>query len=319
MNASPLVQLKRLSVGFPDQVGGLRFALEGIDLDIKRAEKVGLIGASGSGKSLTALAIVGLTPPSGRFVAGEVLIDGHNLLTMAPAAQRWVRGRRIGLVFQESEAALNPVMTVANHIKEALLTHRSDLRDHWRQCARDLLEEVGLEPDRTLASYAHQLSGGQRQRCMIALALAPGPELVIADEPTSSLDLLTQARILRLLAETCSNRKSSLLLISHDLDVVSSAVDRVVVMLDGRIVEEAPTSQLLANPLHPFTRAMVASAGTDGPVSERRPEPVPRTSGCRYADDCPNSVAKCLVVEPPLADAGDRRRVRCPIALEAPR
>ncbi len=317
MTTPPLAELKNLSVGFPDQDGGWRPGLEKMDLSIARGERVGLIGASGSGKSLTALAILGLAPPPGRIIEGEVLVDGRNTLTMTMKAQRRIRGRRIGLVLQEAETALNPVMTIGAHLKEVLRTNRPEPRGQWRRHAGDLLEEVGLDPARTLPSHAHQLSGGQRQRVMLALALACGPELVIADEPTSALDLLTQARILLLLDDTCSRRGISLLLISHDLDVVTAAVDRVVVLLDGRIVEESTTRQMLEGPLHPFTRAMVQSIQISANPPETQHVALnPRITGCRYANACPLSVPDCLDTESCLLDGGNGRRVRCPVVLE---
>jgi len=312
MSPHPLVQVKDLTVGFHDRGGGWRPVLKRVNLSIARKEKVGLIGASGSGKSLTALAALGLAPPTGRISGGEVLVDGRNLLTMAPALQQQIRGQKIGFVFQEAGTALNPVMTVGAHFKEMLRTHEPEMKRNWRVHATNLLNEVGLDSARTLASYCHQLSGGQQQRVMLALALSCRPELVIADEPTSSLDLLTQARVLRLLAEACSRRGASLLLISHDLDVVASAVDRVVVMLEGRIVEESSTSQIIENPLHPFTRTIVASHQ----VNKRQREHLKGAAeGCPYAPICPCAITACLTTEPELLDAGDGRRVRCPVVL----
>jgi oligopeptide/dipeptide ABC transporter ATP-binding protein len=311
---SPLVRLRGLTVGFPGRNGGWKPRLEAIDLTIESTERVGLIGLSGSGKSLTALALMGLVPPPGRIIAGQVIVNGTDVLKLPAEKRRRIRGGVVGLVFQEAETALNPVLTVASHLREAFATDRRDDDRRWRSRAAAALTEVGLDPHHTLSRYAHQLSGGQRQRVILALAMAREPALLVADEPTSSLDLLTQSRVLQTIDEISSRRRAALLLISHDLAVVASAVDRVVVMLAGRIVEEAPTDQLLGDPLHPLTRAIVSAASGEATAGDPTP-PAAVAAGCRYAPACPLAVAGCRKAEPALLGADDGRRVRCPVVL----
>ncbi|MCD4748732.1 MAG: ABC transporter ATP-binding protein [Thermoanaerobaculales bacterium] len=315
--APPLLHLSGISVAFPNGVGDLQRAVEGVDLKISRSEIVGLIGASGSGKSLTALAALGLTPPKGSLIGGKVFLDQEDLAKLPEARLNRIRGGTIALLFQEAEAALNPVISIGAHFKEVIQTHRSDASKNWREDACNLLESVGLEGPRILKSYAHQLSGGQRQRVLLAMTMAGEPDLLVADEPTSSLDVLTQARILRLLEEECRKRGMALLLISHDLAVVAGIADRIVVMFAGQIVEEAPTEDLFENPLHPYTRMLVAvarnGASENGPTGGRPPSTPAK--GCRYSHLCPKAEASCFDSAPSLAETDKGRRVRCPVVV----
>jgi ABC-type dipeptide/oligopeptide/nickel transport system ATPase component len=236
----------------------------GVSLALRRGEILGLVGESGSGKSLTALAVLGLVPPPGRVTAGRVLLDGPggptDLLALPSRALRQVRGGRIGMVFQEPATAFNPVYTIGFQIVEAVRAHRRMPRRAALDEAVRLLDRVALpDPRRRLGDYPHQLSGGQRQRAMIAMALAGGPDLLLADEPTTALDVTLQAQILELLEDLRADLGLSVLLITHDMGVVAETCDRVVVMRAGRVVEEAGVEELFRAPVHPYTRELMAA------------------------------------------------------------
>jgi ABC-type dipeptide/oligopeptide/nickel transport system ATPase component len=268
---TPLLDVRDLEVSFPLREGGWTSVVRGVSLAVGRGEVVGLVGESGSGKSMTALAVLGLVPPPGRVTAGSALLAGPDgeggpadLLRLDERALRRVRGGRIAMVFQEPAAAFNPVYTIGFQIAEAV---RAQPRDHGRVSRREaraeaarLLERVAV-PDarRRLDSYPHQLSGGQRQRAMIAMALAGRPDLLLADEPTTALDVTLQAQILELLEELRRDLGLAVLLITHDLGVVAEACDRVVVMNAGRVVEAAGVEELFRAPAHPYTRELLAA------------------------------------------------------------
>jgi ABC-type dipeptide/oligopeptide/nickel transport system ATPase component len=255
----PLLAVRGLEVAFPAPAGW-RPVVRGVSFDVGRGEIVGLVGESGSGKTLTSLAVLGLVPPPGR-VAGSVLLEGADLLALPPREMRKVRGGRVAMVFQEPATALNPVYSIGFQIVEALRTHRRLSRRDAREEAVRLLERVAI-PDarRRLGDYPHQLSGGQRQRAMIAMALAGRPDLLLADEPTTALDVTLQAQILELLMELREELGLSVLLITHELGVVAETCDRVVVMKDGEIVEAAGVMELFRAPAHPYTRELLAAA-----------------------------------------------------------
>ena len=259
----PLLAVQDLEVSFP-AAGDWTPVVRGVSLAVARGEIVGLVGESGSGKTLTALAVLGLLPPPGRVTAGRVLLNGPggrtDLLTLSPGELRQVRGARIGMVFQEPAAAFDPVYTIGFQIAEAVGAHRRISRRAARDEAVRLLDRVAL-PDarRRLGDYPHQLSGGQRQRAMIAMALAGAPDLLLADEPTTALDVTLQAQILELLEDLRADLGLSVLLITHDLGVVAETCDRVVVMRAGRVVEEAEVEALFRAPVHPYTRELLAA------------------------------------------------------------
>ena len=265
---TPLLDVRDLEVSFPARAAGRGEAwtpvVRGVSLTVGRGEVVGLVGESGSGKSMTALAVLGLVPPPGRVTGGGVLLDGPDgtvdLLKLDERALRQVRGGRIAMVFQEPATAFNPVYTIGFQIAEAVRTHRRVSRREAREEAARLLERVAV-PDarRRLDAYPHQLSGGQRQRAMIAMALAGGPELLLADEPTTALDVTLQAQILELLDELRRDLGLAVLLITHDLGVVAETCDRVVVMNAGRVVETAGVEELFRAPVHPYTRELLAA------------------------------------------------------------
>jgi peptide/nickel transport system ATP-binding protein len=258
MNApATLLAVRNLVVVFPGPTGDSP-VVNDVSFEIRKGETLGLVGESGSGKSMTALSILRLVPPPGQIAGGAIELDGQNLLTLPEPAMREVRGARISLIFQEPMTALNPVFTVGDQIGEALLVHRRANRRGARGRAIELLAAVGItDPERRVDDYPHQLSGGMRQRVMIAIALACEPPLVIADEPTTALDVTIQAQILDLLRELKARLGLSLLLITHDLGVVAEMADRVAVMNNGRIVEQAAVRDLFRTPQHPYTRALL--------------------------------------------------------------
>jgi len=308
--SAALLEISDLRLAVP-HADGWRMVVDGVELAVAENEKVGLVGESGSGKSLIALAALGLVPPPVTRLGGRVVVDGVDLAAAPPHELRRLRGGVAGLVLQEPGAALNPVLSVGFQLVEAIRAHRALDRRAAREEASRLLAAVGLEDHRAfLGAFAHQLSGGQAQRVLLALALAGEPRLLIADEPTTALDVTTQREVLVLLEELCSRRRMALLLISHDLAVVTALVDRVVVLLAG--------ADLLARPMHPFTRLLVAArpgaALPDDDAGRRATSAY--GAGCRFAARCPLVRESCRLAHPGLAQAEDHHRVRCPVALE---
>jgi len=293
-------------------------AVNDVSFDIQAGETLGLVGESGSGKSVTALSILRLVQPPGRITAGSVLFRDRDLLTLSEADMRRVRGAEIALIFQEPMTALNPVFTVGDQIAEALLVHGRATKAGARARAIELLEAVRLpDPARRTRDYPHQLSGGMRQRVLIAIALACQPALVIADEPTTALDVTIQAEILDLLREMKERFRLSLLLITHDLGVVAETADRVAVMYAGRIVEEAPVRDLFRAPRHPYTRGLLDSM--PGLADGRRlhaiqgtvPDIAALPPGCAFSPRCPDRFEPCDTAPPPPYDVGAGHRARC--------
>ncbi|MDP4301085.1 ABC transporter ATP-binding protein [Leptothrix discophora] len=318
----PLLALRGLRVHF-DTAAGTVEALDRVDLEIAPGQTVGLVGESGSGKSSLASAIVGLLPaPAGRVVAGEVRWQGRDLLRLDEPQRRAVRGREIGWIPQDPASALNPVRRIGDQVGEAARWHLKLSAAQSRSRVRDWLARVQLpDPDRQAASYPHQLSGGMRQRALIAAALACGPQLLIADEPTSTLDVTVQAGILALLQDLRRELGLSLLLITHALAVVARLADRVVVLYAGRVVEEADVAQLFEAPRHPYTRALMqAVPRLEAPPARRAPLPaipgqvpslIAPTAACRYADRCALAMPRCRAVAPALREVGPGHRVAC--------
>ncbi|MDB4974133.1 MAG: Oligopeptide transport ATP-binding protein OppD [Myxococcaceae bacterium] len=315
--AEPLLEIRDLAVSFRTESGAVR-ALDGVSIDVPRGRTVGLVGESGSGKSVTSLAIMGLLPrPAARIDKGSIKFQGRELTGLGERALREIRGRHIGMIFQEPMTSLNPVFSVGFQISEALRAHRRISRAEARTRAIALLDRVGIPAAKDrIDSYPHQLSGGMRQRVMIAIALAGEPELLIADEPTTALDVTIQAQILDLLGTLQRDLGMSVLLITHDLGVVAEHAHDVVVMYAGKIVERADTSQLIEAPLHPYTRGLLESvpsyAGNQGrsrlaTIAGSVPELSKLPAGCRFADRCARVEADCSLSDPPLlAFAGDR-------------
>ena len=313
----PLLSVEHLTTVFPHGAT-LAAAVDDVSFDVRTGETLGLVGESGSGKSVTALSIMRLVRPPGRIAAGQVRFNGRDLLTLSEGDMRAVRGKDIGFVFQEPATALNPVFTVGNQIAEALRVHGLAGRREADSRAVELLDAVGIpQPAQRARDYPHQLSGGMRQRAMIAIAIACRPSLVIADEPTTALDVTIQAQILELLRDMKAAFRLSLLLITHDLGVVAETADRVAVMYAGRIVEVGPVGAIFSSPQHPYTRGLLASIpGTSAGRRLRAIEgavPVPGAfpPGCAFHPRCPDRFAPCDSVPPPEFVTGTERTARC--------
>jgi len=299
-------------------------AVQGVSFDVHPGEVLGIVGESGSGKSVTALSIMRLVPdPPGKIAGGEVWFGGRDLLEIDHAEMRKVRGKEIAMIFQEPMTSLNPVFTVGMQVAEALRFHTGIDKKAARQRAAEVLREVGIpDPDKRLDDYPHQFSGGMRQRVMIAMALICEPALLIADEPTTALDVTIQAQILDLMLEVKSRRESSsIVLITHDLAVVAETCDRVIVMYGGKIQESAPVVELFENPLHPYTRGLLGSIpdpATRGQPLQAIPGNVPGIfdfpAGCRFRTRCELAEERCASEEPELRELAPGHLVRCHLA-----
>jgi oligopeptide/dipeptide ABC transporter ATP-binding protein len=293
-------------------------AVDDVSFEIRKGETLGLVGESGSGKSVTAFSIIRLVEEPGRVTGGTVTFQGRDLLSLPEDEMRKVRGAGIGFVFQEPMAALNPVMRVGAHIAEALVVHGLASRAEGRARSIELLRAVKIvDPDKRVDDYPHQLSGGMRQRVMMAIALACRPPLIIADEPTTALDVTVQAQILELLRDMKQQFDLSLLLITHDLGVIAETADRVAVMYAGRIVEQGPVREIFRNPKHPYTRGLLASipGGAVGSRLKAIEGTVPNLGalprGCAFAPRCPDRLAVCELEVPGVADVAAGHSVRC--------
>jgi oligopeptide/dipeptide ABC transporter ATP-binding protein len=313
----PLLRVSHLTTTF-DTADGPVAAVDDVSFEIRAGETLGLVGESGSGKSVTALSIMRLVQPPGRVAAGQALLNGRDLLALDERAMRAVRGAEIALVFQEPMTALNPVFTVGDQIAESLIVHRRAGKRAARAQAIELLRAVRIpNPESRVTDYPHQLSGGMRQRVMIAIALACHPSLVIADEPTTALDVTIQAEILDLLREMKAAFSLSLLLITHDLGVIAETADRVAVMYAGRIVETGPVRAILRTPQHPYTRGLLASMpgrdrghrlrAIDGSVPLLGHLP----AGCAFHPRCPDRFERCPTAPPPDYVAGPEQTAKC--------
>jgi peptide/nickel transport system ATP-binding protein len=318
--ASPLLEVTGLKTYFFTEDGVTR-AVDGVSFAIAPGETLGIVGESGCGKSVAALSVLRLLPARiGRTVAGSIRFDGIDLLALSEAEMRDIRGNRIAMIFQEPMTSLNPVLTIGHQIAEALRIHKGTGRDEAREHARRMLETVRI-PDAAsrLDDYPHQFSGGMRQRVMIAMALACSPKLLIADEPTTALDVSVQAQVLNLMMDLQEDLGLAYLFISHDLGVVEHIGHRVAVMYLGRIVEIAGKEELFARPLHPYTRALLAAAPVPDPRARKErivlegdvPSPIAPPSGCHFHTRCPFAFQRCRSEEPVLRDAGGGRRFSC--------
>jgi len=305
--------------------GGEARAVDGLDLEVGAGETVALVGESGCGKSVAALSILGLVPPPGKVVGGRVLWDGRDLRTLSAADYRKIRGNEISMIFQEPMTSLNPVFTVGEQIAETLRLHRGLGRKAAAARAVEALEEVSIaDAGRRAAEYPHQLSGGMRQRVMIAMALCCGPRLLIADEPTTALDVTIQAQILALIRGVQERRGLAVLLITHDMGIVAQTAGRVAVMYAGRVVEEGPVRRIFADPLHPYTRGLLASL--PGEHASRRlraiegtvPDLLDLPPGCAFEPRCPERLPRCGTVPPAAVEPESGRRVRCYLHSDDP-
>jgi oligopeptide/dipeptide ABC transporter ATP-binding protein len=319
---TPLLQIRGLRTHFFGQAGVAK-AVDGVDLDIRPGEVLGLVGESGSGKSVTALSILRLVPDSpGRIVGGEIRFGGRDLLALPWEEIRKVRGRDISMIFQEPMTSLNPVLTIGSQVMEVIVAHEPAIRrEDARAWAMRMLTEVGIPDAPTrMAQYPHELSGGMRQRVMIAIALALNPALLIADEPTTALDVTIQAQILDLMLEMKARREAgAILLITHNLAVVAETCDRVAVMYGGRIQEVAPVRELFHGPLHPYTRGLLASLPRINGEKVKRLATIPGAvpdihllpPSCTFTTRCAERFEPCPDVEPPLVEASPGHWVRC--------
>jgi oligopeptide/dipeptide ABC transporter ATP-binding protein len=317
--APPLLLVEDLRLAF-DLAAGTVYPVDGVNFSIARGETLALVGESGCGKSLTSLALLRLVPPPGRIAEGsKISLDGGDLLSLREAEMRAVRGGRIGMVFQDPMTSLNPVLTVGDQVAETIRAHRKATAREAKDRTIALFGEVGIpDPGQRFSAYPHQLSGGLRQRVMIAIALAADPELLVADEPTTALDVTVQAQILELLDRLRQDRGMSVLLITHDLGVVAGRADRVAVMYAGQIVETADTQTLFRSPAHPYTRALFASMPRLDHARERL-QPIPGSvpvpgawpSGCRFHPRCPEMLRRCPTDVPPVFGLPNGCSARC--------
>jgi oligopeptide/dipeptide ABC transporter ATP-binding protein len=329
MDDAPLLRVRDLVTSFRTDAGALK-AVDQVSFDVPRGTTVALVGESGCGKSVTALSILRLlASPPARIESGRVELEGRDLLALPEREMRAVRGDVVSMIFQEPMTSLNPVYTVGWQIMEAWRLHRQKSRAEARARAAELLRLVGIaEPDTAAEAYPHQLSGGQRQRVMIAMALACEPKLLLADEPTTALDVTIQAQILALLGDLQRRFSMSILLITHDLGLVAEHARDVIVMYAGRVVERAPVRELFAKPMHPYTRGLLESVPRPGLASREGarkrlraieglvPDMRRLPAGCRFADRCPMRVESCTEAEPDLTSVGPGRESRCFRAAE---
>ncbi len=314
-----LLELQGLKTHFFTEAGVVR-AVDGVTYRIPHGKTLGVVGESGCGKSITALSILRLVPDPGKIVEGQVLFDGDDLSALSEADMRTIRGNRISMIFQEPMTSLNPVFTVGNQIAEAIILHEKATRDEARRRTIELLQKVGIpSPEQRVDEYPHQMSGGMRQRVMIAMALACNPALLIADEPTTALDVTIQAQILDLLKELQRDFGMSILMITHDLGVIAETADEVVVMYAGKIVEYAETAELFGNPMHPYSQGLFRSRPKLGMNPEDAlavipgsvPNPLYFPSGCKFHPRCDQVKENCSTVEPELLEVKPGHWVSC--------
>ena len=313
-----VLSVRDLRVEFSTRHGKL-VALDGVSFDIAPGEVLGMVGESGAGKSLTGSAIIGLLEPPGRTTGGEILLRGRRIDNLPASEMRGIRGKRIGMVFQDPLTSLNPLYTIAEQLIETIRTHRSLSASQARLRAIELLDRVGIPAAaRRIDDYPHHFSGGMRQRVVIALALCAEPELVIADEPTTALDVSVQAQIIDLIKEICAEKGAAVLLITHDMGVIAETADRVAVLYAGRLAEVGPTQDIIRDPRHPYTRGLMGSIPTLTQNATRLvqiPGAMPRLSdipaGCAFNPRCPNVTDHCRTARPSLMPLQAFREVAC--------
>ena len=312
-----LLEVDRLRVEFPTR-NGILTAVDDVSFTVEEGEVLGLVGESGAGKSMTGAAIIGLLEPPGRIAGGEIRLDGRRIDNLRGEALRKVRGKEIGAIFQDPLTSLNPLFTVGEQLVETIRTHLPLTLNEARKRAIEWLAEVGIPaPDRRIDQYPHQFSGGMRQRVVIALALCAEPRLIIADEPTTALDVSVQAQIIALLKKLCRERNAAVILVTHDMGVIAETADRVAVMYAGRLAEIGPVAQVLEKPNHPYTAGLMGSIPRIGPRPEQLIQiagTMPRLSdipaGCAFNPRCTRVFADCHVHRPQLA-AVDSGAVAC--------
>ncbi len=306
-----LLEVKNLTVEFPNRRGTLR-ALDGISFGIAPGEILGVVGESGAGKSLTGAAIIGLLEPPGRVASGQILLEGQRIDHLSQEAMRHIRGRKIGAIFQDPLTSLNPLYSIGRQLIETIQTHLPVNREEARQRAINLLKDTGIPAaEQRIDHYPHQFSGGMRQRVVIALALAAEPKLIVADEPTTALDVSIQAQIIGLLKRVCQERGAAVMLITHDMGVIAETCDRVAVMYAGRIAEIGPVHEVINRPAHPYTSGLMAAipditedrehlSQIDGAMPRLNAIP----TGCAFNPRCPKVFERCRTERPELMAAG---------------
>jgi peptide/nickel transport system ATP-binding protein len=312
--SEPVLSVRNLTVAFPGRRRTLT-AVDDISFDIAAGEVLGVVGESGAGKSLTGAAVIGLLEPPGRILKGEVRLNGRRIDNLPPEEMRKLRGRRIGMVFQDPLTSLNPLYRIGDQIVETIRTHADVSEAQARERAISLLQEAGIQGARArIDSYPHEFSGGMRQRVVLALALCAEPELLIADEPTTALDVSIQAQIIQLLKRLCRERGTAVMLITHDMGVIAETADRVAVMYAGRIAEIGPVRDVVKHPRHPYTRGLMGAIPTISGASSRLvqiPGSMPRLAaippGCAFHPRCSEAFARCLAERPEPIEAGSSR------------
>ncbi len=313
-----LLEIKNLKTYFWTEEG-INRAVDGIDFVVRQGETLGLVGESGCGKSVSALSILRLVPPPGRIVDGKIIFDGRNLMELDQEQMMKVRGKDIGMIFQEPMTSLNPVYSIESQVGECIQAHLRPQRSEIKGRVVELLRDVKIpSPEKFARSYPHQFSGGMRQRAMIAIAISCSPRLLIADEPTTALDVSIQAQILELFGELKAEHQMSILLITHDLGVIGEVADRVAVMYAGRIVETAPLDEIFQSPLHPYTEGLLECLPRLGAKKERFsvipgsvPDPMDRPSGCTFHPRCRKASQRCKDSLPPSVELKKDHWVSC--------
>jgi oligopeptide/dipeptide ABC transporter ATP-binding protein len=314
-----LLEVKSLRTSFFTDDGEVR-AVDGVSFSVEPGKLMGIVGESGSGKTASVLSIMRLLPESAKIVGGEILFEGRDLTKLPEPEMRAIRGARIAMIFQEPMTSLNPVFTIGSQIAEAVRLHQKTSRGEARQRAIEALRLVGIaDPQRRVDDYPHQLSGGMRQRVMIAMALSCNPQLLIADEPTTALDVTIQAQILDLIRDIQERLKLAVILVTHDLGIVAEYADAVTILYAARVMEQAPCAELFKEPLNPYTRGLLDSIpGIDG-TRHRRLQAIPGTipsalnppSGCRFHPRCPMAIPNCAKIDPPLEEKRPNHHVAC--------
>ena len=313
-----LLEVRNLRVEFPGRHGTL-LAIDDVSFSIEPGEVLGVVGESGAGKSLTGASIIGLLEPPGRVAGGEILLEGERIDNLPYEQMRRIRGKKIGAIFQDPLTSLNPLYTISKQLTETILVHLDMTEKQARKRAIELLDEVGIPAaDKRIDSYPHEFSGGMRQRVVIALALCANPQLIVADEPTTALDVSIQAQIIALLKRLCKDHKTAVMLITHDMGVIAETADRVAVMYAGRIAEIGKVRDVIKDAKHPYTKGLMGSipvVGHDVDVLQQIDGAMPRLNeipkGCAFNPRCPDAIDRCFSERPDLMATGGASRAAC--------